>query len=75
MHASFMRTSPTFFPVHDILKLNVEETKNLLQWELEIEKEQLEQKWHLASLEKIFIEQRIYRDIEECETWEAVIAL
>ncbi|MEC7267940.1 MAG: DNA gyrase subunit A, partial [Bacteroidota bacterium] len=65
---------PHFLSVHDILKLNVEETKNLLQWELEIEKEQLEQKWHLASLEKIFIEQRIYRDIEECETWEAVIA-
>ena len=65
---------PHFLSVHDILKLNVEATKNLLQWELEIEKEQIEQKWHLASLEKIFIEQRIYRDIEECETWEAVIA-
>ena len=37
------------------------------------QKSELEEKWHLASLEKIFIENRIYHDIEECETWEAVI--
>jgi topoisomerase-4 subunit A len=41
--------------------------------ELEIKKRELEEKWHMSSLEKIFIEKRIYRDIEDCETWEAVI--
>jgi len=46
----------------------------LLQRELEIELGELENKWHFSSLEKIFIENRIYRDIEECETWEAVLS-
>jgi topoisomerase IV subunit A len=45
----------------------------LLKLELEIRKAELEEEWHFSSLEKIFIEKRIYRDIEECETWEAVI--
>jgi topoisomerase-4 subunit A len=45
----------------------------LLRRELEIKKGELEEKWHHASLEKIFIENRIYRDIEECESFEAVI--
>ena len=46
----------------------------LLKRELEIKLGELEEDWHFSSLEKIFIEKRIYRDIEECETWEAVIA-
>jgi topoisomerase-4 subunit A len=46
---------------------------DLLRRELEIELGELENKWHFSSLEKIFIEKRIYRDIEECETWEAVL--
>ena len=46
----------------------------MIQQELEIKLGELQEKWHFSSLEKIFIENRIYRDIEECETWEAVIA-
>ncbi|MCH2064972.1 MAG: DNA topoisomerase, partial [Roseibacillus sp.] len=49
-------------------------TRALLKRELEIHLEELQEKWHFSSLEKIFIEKRIYRDIEECESWEAVIA-
>jgi topoisomerase-4 subunit A len=48
-------------------------TKDLLLKELEILLGELNEKWHFSSLEKIFIENRIYRDIEECETWDAVI--
>jgi len=46
---------------------------SLLKAELNIRKNELEEEWHMSSLEKIFIEKRIYRDIEECETWESVI--
>ena len=44
-----------------------------LKQELEIRLNELQESWHMSSLEKIFIEKRIYRDIEECETWEEVI--
>ncbi len=64
---------PQFLSVEEILHINTENTRELLRQELEIKKHELEEKWHFASLEKIFIENRIYRDIEECETWEAVI--
>ena len=64
---------PMFLSVSDILEISTEQTKQLLKMELEIKKRELEEKWHMASLEKIFITNRIYRDIEECETWEAVI--
>ncbi len=64
---------PVFLGVHEILKRCAEQTRNLLRMELEIRLGELEEKWHFSSLEKIFIENRIYRDIEECETWEAVI--
>lgn len=64
---------PHFLTVIDILKTCTNNTKNLLRLELEIRKKELEEKLHFASLEKIFIEKRIYRDIEQCETWEAVI--
>ncbi len=65
---------PHFLSVDDILKVSTENTKELLRRELEIQKAELEEKLHFASLEKIFIEKRIYRDIEECETWEAVLS-
>lgn len=65
---------PQFLGVDQILKISTDSTVNLLRMELEIRKSELEEQWHFSSLEKIFIEQRIYRDIEECETWEAVIA-
>ncbi len=64
---------PQFLGVTDILKINTENTVDLLKQELEIKLGELEEKWHFSSLEKIFIEERIYRDIEECETWEEVL--
>ncbi len=64
---------PEFIGVSDILRRTVDNTVSLLKNELEIRQQELEEEWHLSSLEKIFIEERIYRDIEECETWEAVI--
>ncbi len=64
---------PHFLKVNEILKTCTEQTKELLRLELEIKKAELEEKLHFASLEKIFIQNRIYREIEECETWEAVI--
>jgi len=64
---------PKFMGVNDILKACTQNTLDLLRRELEIELGELENKWHFSSLEKIFIEKRIYRDIEECETWEAVL--
>lgn len=65
--------SPKFLGVSEILKRNAKQTRELLKQELEIKLHELEEKWHFSSLEKIFIEKRIYRRIEECETWEAVI--
>jgi topoisomerase-4 subunit A len=64
---------PQFLGVSDILRRTTQQTKDLLKLELEIKLNELAEKWHFSSLEKIFIENRIYRDIEECETWEAVI--
>lgn len=64
---------PRFMTVDEVLKLSTDNTVELLRRELEIRKTDLEDKWHYYSLEKIFIENRIYRDIEECETWEAVL--
>lgn len=64
---------PHFIPVNEILDINTHQTVSLLTRELEIRKNELMEKILFSSLEKIFIENRIYRDIEECETWEAVI--
>ena len=64
---------PQFVTINELLDISTMQTKDLLRQELEIRKNELEEKWHMASLEKIFIENRIYRDIEECETWEAVL--
>jgi len=64
---------PLFLSVSEILKISTMQTKDLLRRELEIKKGELEEKWHHASLEKIFIENKIYRDIEECESFEDVI--
>ncbi len=64
---------PRFMTVSEILRINTDQTKELLRRELEIRRDELMEKMLFSSLEKIFIENRIYRDIEECETWEAVI--
>ncbi|GAA4297581.1 DNA gyrase/topoisomerase IV subunit A [Nibribacter koreensis] len=64
---------PRFLNVDELLRMSTVKTVRLLERELEIRMGELEDKWHQSSLEKIFIENRIYRDIEECETWEAVL--
>ena len=64
---------PRFMGVSDMLQVSTQHTLDLLKKELEINLKELQEKWHFASLEKLFIENRIYRDIEQCETWEAVI--
>jgi topoisomerase IV subunit A len=64
---------PHFTTVEEMLRISTESTKALLRMELEIRQKELEEKLHFASLEKIFIEKRIYRDIEESETWEDVL--
>ena len=64
---------PVFLSVNEMLRTSTEQTVELLRRELEIKKAELLEKILFSSLERIFIENRIYRDIEECETWEAVI--
>lgn len=64
---------PHFLNVNDILRHSTDNTLELLRTELQIRMNELNEAWHMSSLEKIFIEKRIYRDIEECETWEAVL--
>ncbi|MEX6625609.1 DNA gyrase/topoisomerase IV subunit A [Tenacibaculum salmonis] len=64
---------PVFIGVSEMLKHSTDLTVKLLKSELEIQLNELEEQWHFASLERIFIENRIYRDIEEQETWQGVI--
>lgn len=64
---------PSFMGVSEILKHSAGQTVELLKAELEIRKNELLEELHMSSLERIFILERIYRDIEECETWEGVI--
>ena len=65
---------PLFIGVSEMLRRSTDFTVQLLKQELEIQLQEFEEQWHFASLERIFIENRIYRDIEEEETWEGVIA-
>lgn len=64
---------PVFWGVKDLLKDSVEHTVNLLEKELQIQLEELENKWHFACLERIFIVHKIYRKIEQETTWEGVL--
>ncbi len=64
---------PHFIGVSAILRENTDNTVKLLTRELEIRKGELEDAWHMSSLERIFIENRIYNRIEDCETWDAII--
>ena len=66
-------SKPSFMGVSDILKHSTDNTVKLLTTELEIRQNELREDWHMSTLEKIFIEEKIYRDIEKCETWESVI--
>ncbi|UKM64731.1 DNA gyrase/topoisomerase IV subunit A [Flavobacteriaceae bacterium GSB9] len=65
---------PLFIGVSEMLRRSTDNTVQLLKQELEIKLGEFEEQWHFASLERIFIENRIYRDIEEEETWEGVIS-
>ncbi|MGE5943436.1 MAG: DNA gyrase/topoisomerase IV subunit A [Flavobacteriales bacterium] len=65
---------PLFIGVSEMLRRSTDNTVQLLKSDLEIKLDELEEQWHFASLERIFIEKRIYRDIEEEETWEGVIS-
>ena len=64
---------PLFIGVSEILKKSTVHTRELLKLELEFKKGDYENQWHYASLERIFIENRIYRNIEDVETWDGVI--
>jgi topoisomerase-4 subunit A len=65
---------PLFVGVTEMLRRSTDNTVQLLKRDLEVKLNELEEQWHFASLERIFIEKRIYRDIEEEETWEGVIS-
>ena len=65
---------PVFLGVSEILRRSVDKTVQLLKQELDIKLGELEQQWHWDSLERIFIEERIYRRIEQSKTWESVLA-
>lgn len=65
---------PHFVSVNQLLKVSADNTKNLLQRELEIKLSELQEKWHYTSLEKIFFEEKIYKELEKKhETWDKVI--
>jgi topoisomerase-4 subunit A len=64
---------PYFVGVTEMLRRSTDNTVQLLKKELEIKLGEFQEQWHFASLERIFIEKRIYRDIEEEETWDGVI--
>ena len=66
---------PYFLTVDDILRTCTDNTKRLLKWELDLLQGELEEKLHFASLEKIFIQNRIYREIEEATSWEQVVEI
>ncbi len=66
---------PHFVSVNELLRVSTDNTKNLLQRELEIKLSELQEKWHYTSLEKIFFEEKIYKELEKKhETWDKVIA-
>jgi topoisomerase-4 subunit A len=70
-----IENKPVFTSVHDLLKRSAEHTRNLLEWELKNQQEALEIKWHLSSLEKIFIEKKVYLKIEEADSRDHMVEL
>jgi topoisomerase-4 subunit A len=70
-----VENKPRFVSVHELLKISVDNTKTLLERELQIKLKELQDKLHYTSLEKIFFEEKIYKELErKLETWDAVIA-
>ncbi len=68
-----IENKPHFMGVSEMLKISTDHTVQILKMELEVQFQELESQWHYASLERIFIENRIYRDIEKQTTWEGVL--
>lgn len=66
---------PVFLGVSEVLKISTENTKGILNKELEFKLGELEEKWHMLSLERLFIENRIYRQIEEVSSWDEVLKI
>jgi len=66
---------PEFISVNDLLKISTAKTTDLLKEDLYYNLSTLEKQWHKLTLEKIFIENKIYRDIEDCESWESIISV
>ena len=64
---------PHFIGVSDMLRISTDSTVQTLKKELEVKLQELENQWHFASLERIFIENKVYRLIEDQETWEGVL--
>jgi topoisomerase-4 subunit A len=64
---------PHFIGVSDMLRISTDSTVHTLKKELEVKLNELENQWHFASLERIFIENKVYRLIEDQETWEGVL--
>ncbi len=65
---------PQFTGVHDLLKLSADQTRDLLEKELKIRQDELREKWHYTSLERIFFEEKIYKELEKKhQTWEKVL--
>ena len=69
-----VESKPQFLGVQELLKLSVDKTKDLLEKELQIKLNELQEKWHYTSLEKIFFEEKIYKELEKKhETWDKVL--
>jgi topoisomerase-4 subunit A len=69
-----VQQKPQFLGVHELLRISVDNTKDLLNRELQIKLAELQEKWHYTSLEKIFFEEKIYKELEKKhETWEKVL--
>ena len=67
--------TPKFMGVSEILQQSTNHTLDLLRKELEVNLNELQEKWHISSLERIFIENRIYHKIEELDNWEEIISV
>ena len=67
--------TPKFIGVSEMLQQSTNHTLDLLKQELEVNLNELQEKWHLSSLERIFIENRVYHKIEELDNWKEIISV
>ena len=66
---------PEFLSINELLKISVDKILKVFLNDLEYKKNEQKKRWHTSTLEKIFIEQKIYQEIEKCKTWESVISV